>query len=59
MTEKLKQNESVQENLCLTEGLELLPDHSQGDNPPPAWKYHKIWMKLRGQYCAKGSINFE
>ena len=29
--------------------LNLKPDHKQGDNPPPAWQYHKIYMEMRAK----------
>ncbi len=46
MKQKLKQNPKVRSILLSTGNLKLIPDHYQ-DNPPPAWKYHKIWMELR------------
>ncbi len=51
MAAKLEQNPSVFKVLCATRGLQLLPDHNQGSNPPPAWQYHKIWEDLRRQHC--------
>lgn len=51
MQAKLEQNQEVQKILCQTVGLELLPDHRQGANPPPAWRYHHIWMELRERVC--------
>lgn len=51
MTAKFEQNPKVVQTLCSTKNLELLPDHSQGKNPPPAWRYHEIWMELRKQKC--------
>jgi predicted NAD-dependent protein-ADP-ribosyltransferase YbiA (DUF1768 family) len=51
MGAKLEQNPEVERVLCQTQGLELLPDHSQGKNPPPAWRYHQIWMDLRESFC--------
>jgi predicted NAD-dependent protein-ADP-ribosyltransferase YbiA (DUF1768 family) len=47
MKAKLSQNKEVKKVLCKTRGLQLLPDHHQGANPPPAWEYHKIWMSIR------------
>lgn len=47
MVAKLKQNPKVKELLLRTRNLELLPDHKVGKNDPPAWKYYKIWMKIR------------
>lgn len=49
MKEKLKQNASVRDMLLKTKGLKLLPDHHQGPNPPPAWRYFEIWMELRDE----------
>jgi len=46
---KVTQNKKVKNLLLKTKGLELKPDHSQGDNPPPAWQYHKILMMIRDQ----------
>ncbi len=51
MTAKMEQNPSVQKVLCSTGSLQLLPDHDQGVDPPPAWQYHKIWQDLRSQHC--------
>ena len=47
MKAKLEQNPKVKAVLTRTKGLELLPDHRQGKNPPPAWRYHEIWMDIR------------
>lgn len=46
MKAKLEQNPKVKKILLSTRNLKLTPDHHQ-TNPPPAWKYHKIWMELR------------
>lgn len=56
MTAKLMQNKLVQNVLCQTRDLELVPDHDQGQNPPPAWQYTKIWMKLRAEKCVNGTF---
>ncbi len=53
MQAKFDQNRKVSNILCSTNFLQLLPDHSQGKNPPPAWEYHKIWMEIRQQNCHK------
>ena len=47
MKEKLAQNTEASRVLQSTEGLILKPDHSQGKNPPPAWRYHEIYMEFR------------
>lgn len=44
---KISQNKKVRDVLSKTSGLSLLPDHSQGKNPPPAWQYYTIYMDLR------------
>lgn len=49
MWEKLTQNPEVKKVLLQTGDLVLKPDHKQGDNPPPAWKYHEIWMEFRAK----------
>ncbi len=53
MKEKLAQNTRVKDLLFQTGDLILKPDHKQGDNPPPAWKYHEIWMNFRSQLNTK------
>ena len=55
MEEKVKQNKDVQEVLLSTGTLELLPDHKQKPNSPPAWKYNQIWMEIRSE-IKKGNI---
>ncbi|MAZ49543.1 MAG: hypothetical protein CME65_13365 [Halobacteriovoraceae bacterium] len=47
MQAKLEQNPEVKEILMSTKDLILLPDHKTKPTDPPAWKYNKIWMKLR------------
>lgn len=47
MKAKLEQNPEVQRLLTATGNLVLKPDHHQGENPPPAWKYFDIWMEFR------------
>ncbi len=49
MWEKLKQNPKVLSLLLKTGDLKLRPDHKQGKNPPPAWKYHEIYMEMRAK----------
>lgn len=46
MWKKVLQNKEVKRLLLATGDLVLMPDHKQKD-PPPAWQYHKIWMKIR------------
>ncbi len=47
MKAKVDQNPQVKEVLRKTGNLILLPDHKQGENPPEAWQYHKIYMEMR------------
>lgn len=47
--EKLRQNKEVKEALMATDRLRLRPDHHQGPNPPPAWRYYEIWEQLRSE----------
>jgi predicted NAD-dependent protein-ADP-ribosyltransferase YbiA (DUF1768 family) len=47
MAAKLEQNDAVGRLLRQTGDLKLMPDHAQGDNPPPAWRYYEIWMDMR------------
>lgn len=49
MEAKMQQNPEVKAVLLKTRGLKLRPDHKQGKNPPPAWRYHEIWMDIRDQ----------
>ncbi len=44
---KLRQNKNVQDILLQTNGLKLRPDFKLKESDPPAWKYHKMWMKIR------------
>jgi predicted NAD-dependent protein-ADP-ribosyltransferase YbiA (DUF1768 family) len=46
MQAKLESSE-VKRLLQETGNLELLPDHKQEPNSPPAYRYYDIWMKLR------------
>src|SRR5258705_458098 len=39
---KVKQNPEVKKVLLATGDLILKPDHRQGPNPPPAWRYYDI-----------------
>lgn len=45
--EKINQNPKVKALLLKTKGLILKPDHSQGSNPPPSYKYFDILMEIR------------
>jgi len=46
-SEKILQNSNVKEVLLKTGNLNLLPDHQQGANDPPAYGYNLIAMKIR------------
>ena len=46
---KVNQHPHIKALLIKTKGLKLLPDHSQGDNPPKSYQYHRILMKIRDQ----------
>lgn len=47
--EKVRQNPEVKKVLLATGDLVLKPDHHQGPNPPPAWRYYDILTEIRGQ----------
>lgn len=47
--EKVRQNPDVQKVLLATGDLILRPDHDQGPNPPPAWRYYDILMQIRSE----------
>ncbi len=47
MRAKLQANPEVRRVLLATGDLTLRPDHKQGENPPPAWRYCDIWMEIR------------
>ncbi len=47
MQAKLDQNPEVKRLLKATGNLVLRPDHDQGADVPPAWKYFEIWMEIR------------
>ena len=49
MQAKHGQNPQVAEILKKTGTLQLLPDHHQGPDAPPAERYYEIWMEIRGQ----------
>jgi predicted NAD-dependent protein-ADP-ribosyltransferase YbiA (DUF1768 family) len=44
---KVLQNDNVKKVLLSTGDLILKPDHHQEPNPPAAWRYFEIWMKIR------------
>jgi len=46
---KVLQNPNVKEVLLKTGDLTLKPDHNQGANPSPAWKYYEILTEIRDQ----------
>lgn len=45
--EKIRQNPRVRAVLLATGDLVLRPDHDQGADPPPAWRYCEILMRIR------------
>jgi hypothetical protein len=47
--EKVRQNPEVKRVLLATGDLILMPDHHQGPNPPPAWRYYDILTEIRKQ----------
>lgn len=47
MEAKVAQNKKVANVLESTGNLILIPDHKQGKDAPPAWKYHQIYMEIR------------
>jgi hypothetical protein len=44
---KVRQNLEVKKVLLATGDLILKPDHHQGANPPPAWRYYDILTQIR------------
>ncbi|MCB0416693.1 MAG: NADAR family protein [Bdellovibrionaceae bacterium] len=51
--EKIRQNPDVRRILLSTGDLILRPDHKQGADTPPAWKYHEIYMAIRRELQEK------
>ncbi len=49
MREKVRQNPEVQKVLLATGNLILKPDHHQGPNDPPEWRYFETWMQIRSE----------
>jgi len=47
--EKVRQNPDVKKVLLATGDLVLKPDHHQGPNPPPAWRYYDILTEIRSE----------
>ena len=45
--EKVRQNPEVKRVLVATGDLVLKPDHYQGTNSPPAWRYYEILTEIR------------
>jgi len=45
--EKVRQNSRVRAVLLATGDLVLRPDHDQDADPPPAWRYCEILMRIR------------
>jgi hypothetical protein len=48
----VRQNPEVQKVLLATGDLVLKPDHNQGTNPPPAWRYYEILTEMRTELQA-------
>ncbi|MBP7828375.1 MAG: NADAR family protein [Kiritimatiellae bacterium] len=55
MQAKLEQNPEVRAVLLKTTGLTLRPDHHQGPDSPPAWRYYDIWMEFRDRWQGNGA----
>jgi predicted NAD-dependent protein-ADP-ribosyltransferase YbiA (DUF1768 family) len=51
--EKVLQNPEIKALLLKTRGLELLPDHKQDPNSPPAYAYYQILMKIRDKLLSE------
>jgi len=49
MRAKLEQNPKVREILLRTGDLILRPDHIEEPDPPPEWRYYRIWMEIRSE----------
>jgi predicted NAD-dependent protein-ADP-ribosyltransferase YbiA (DUF1768 family) len=47
--EKVRQNPAVKRVLLATGDLVLKPDHHQGTNSPPAWRYYEILTEIRNE----------
>jgi predicted NAD-dependent protein-ADP-ribosyltransferase YbiA (DUF1768 family) len=54
--EKVRQNPEVQRVLLATGDLALKPDHHQGLNPPPAWRYYDILTEIREELKGRPPI---
>jgi hypothetical protein len=52
--EKVRQNPEVRKVLLTTGNLILKPDHHQGPNPPPAWRYYEILTQIRTELQRHG-----
>jgi hypothetical protein len=50
---KVQQNPEVKKVLLATGDLILKPDHHQGPNPPPAWRYYDILTQIRSELQAR------
>ncbi len=50
--EKVRQNPKVRDVLLSTGDLTLRPDHDQGPDAPPAWRYCEILMNIREELRA-------
>ena len=49
MRQKLEEHPELKVLLLSTGDLKLRPDHDQGSDTPPAWKYYEIYMELRSE----------
>lgn len=54
--EKVLRNDEVRKVLLRTGSLKLRPDHHQGEEVPPAWRYHEIAMDIRDQLRAACAV---
>lgn len=52
--EKVRQNPEVKHVLLATGDLVLKPDHHQGTNVPPAWRYYEILTEIRSELQKQG-----
>lgn len=51
---KVRQNRNVRDVLVRTGDLRLRPDHHQGADAPPAWRYYNVYMEIREQLRTAG-----
>lgn len=55
MCAKIDQNPEVRRILLQTGDLILRPDHHQGSDVPPEWRYHEVWMQIRDALFGKAA----